>query len=170
VDFDLQFTACRDDVYYSFHLNYYAVSTVLCYLQPDFGASSIHLGERNCPKLPCSSHPFEAKTQPVALSRGRPARVWFDIQDMMEVWVEVKFAELLQLGMFEMFEPIWSFVFVHHHKSQMVHSQQDPTALTSDALRSPQVLAREIPHSVTNVQRVLCVVCSIPGRVCCHVR
>lgn len=115
-----------------------------------------------------SSYTFEAKTQPISLPGSSPARAWFDIKDVVEICVEVNFTKLKQLRVFKVFQPV--IIIRRVETGHGWHSQQDSTILTPNAFRCPQVLARETPHSVTDIERILCVVCSIASRVRCHVR
>jgi hypothetical protein len=126
---------------------------------------------RRYPKLPsflAPSYTFEAKAQPISLAGRSPARVWLNVEDDLKIWIEVRCTKLVQLGVVEMFEPVTPLFIERRYSGGNL--QQDSAILTPDALRRAQVFDCEIPNSVTDVQRILCVVYSIASCVRGHIR
>lgn len=73
---------------------------------------------------------FETKAQPIPFPRRSPARVWFDIQDMVEVRVEVRFTKLLQLRMLEVFESATLPIMLVRRRGSKEHTHnKTPPAL-----------------------------------------
>jgi hypothetical protein len=56
--------------------------------------------------ISCPSHAFKTKAQPISLLGSSPAGVWFDIENNVKIWIEVRCTKVMQLGVLEVFESI----------------------------------------------------------------
>lgn len=56
--------------------------------------------------IPCSSYTFEAKAHPISFIGSSPARLGFDVENDVEIWIEVRHTKFMQLWVHEMFEPV----------------------------------------------------------------